>query len=64
MIVDPWGTVVAYVLPVSNSEAEVLTYVICHSQCPQNTPSTGALCFAEVDLEWAGKIRREMPMGW
>lgn len=63
MIVDPWGTVVAYGdtrLPGARNKL-LITIPFCR-QCPQtNKPE---LCIAEVDLDYVKKIRREMPMGW
>lgn len=34
------------------------------AQCPQRDDPAGTLCFAEIDLDFVAKVRREMPMGW
>jgi len=32
------------------------------AQCPQVATSSGSLCFAEIDLDYVTKVRREIPM--
>ncbi|KAF8337037.1 putative NIT2-nitrilase [Cantharellus anzutake] len=34
------------------------------AQCPQIATEKGKICFAEIDLGYLNKVRREMPMGW
>lgn len=67
MIVDPWGTIIAYVYhEVDNSDVDrwsnVMTPGYC-SQCPQISSPEGTLCYAEIDLSFVERVRREMPKG-
>jgi len=34
------------------------------AQCPEVATEEGKLCFAEIDLDYVMKVRKEMPMGW